>query len=69
MEHYVYSLPSLRVHTTNRIQRQLCSRKLSILETFGTTPDTVSAIIHLVKFTDNRLSEREIFSVTVFDNV
>ena len=40
--------------------------KLSLSETFGTTPVTVSAIIHLVKFTvtDNRLSEREMFSAT-----
>ena len=51
-------------HTTNRIERQFWSLKLSLSETFGTISDTVTAIIHLINFTNNRLSERRIFNAT-----
>ena len=38
--------------------------KLSLKDTFGSLPDTISTIVHLIEFIDKRLSERRIFAET-----
>ena len=58
------SFPMLGDHTTNRIERQFWSLKLSLKDTFGSLPDTISTIVHLIEFIDKRLSERRIFAET-----
>ena len=58
------SLQLLGNHTTNRIERQFLTLKLSLSETFGTMPKTVDAIIHLLNFTNDHLAERRIFNST-----
>lgn len=58
---YRNSLPLLGDHTTNRIERQFWSFKESLSDTFSKTPKTSEAIVHLVKFINDRLQERGIF--------
>ena len=58
---YRNNLPLFGDHTTNRIERQFWSLKESLKDTFTKTPKTSEAIIHLVKFINDRLQERSIF--------
>ena len=57
---YRNNLPLFGDHTTNRIERQFWSFKESLRDTFSKAPKTSEAIIHLLKFINDRLQERNI---------
>ena len=57
---YRNDLPLFGDHTTNRIERQFWSFKESLADRFAKTPKTGDAIIHLLKFINERLEERKI---------
>ena len=51
-------LPLLGDHTTNRIERMFWTLKKSIREAFLSVPNTITSVMHLVKFSDQRINER-----------
>ena len=51
-------LPLLGDHTTNRIERMFWTLKKSISDTFNSVPKTITSVMHLVKFADQRITER-----------
>ena len=55
---YRSGCPLLGDHTTNRIERMFWSLKQSLNDTFVSLSNTSSCIIHVMKFSDNRLRER-----------
>ena len=66
------NLPLFGDHTTNRIERTFETLKQSLADTFGTTPKTSQAIVHLMEYIDNRLDERSVLTsskrLNIFDS-
>ena len=51
-------LPLLGDHTTNRIERMFWTLKKSLSEAFNSVPKTITSVMHLVKYSDQRITER-----------
>ena len=56
------SLPCMGDNTSNRVERYFWTVKKAFKDTFMTLPSTVIAAVHLIKFADQRLDEKYMFS-------
>ena len=59
---YRKSLPCLGDNTSNRVERFFWTIKKAFQDTFMSLPNTMKAAIYLVKFADQRLQEKYIFT-------
>ena len=62
VKYYRKSLSCLGDNTSNRVERYFWTLKKAFQDTFLSLPNTLTAAVHLVKFSDERLGERYSFA-------